>query len=79
LYSSPSIIRTIMSRMIRWARRVARMGAKRNAYKILVGKPQGRRPLGSPRHAGMVWIALIWLRIGTSGALVNTVMNLSVP
>jgi hypothetical protein len=46
LYSSPNIIRMIKSRRIRWARHVARMGEKRNAYRILAGKPEGKRPLG---------------------------------
>jgi hypothetical protein len=45
LYSSPNIIRTIKSRRMRWARHVARIGEKRNAYRILVGTPDGRRPL----------------------------------
>jgi hypothetical protein len=40
----------IMSRRMRWAWHVARMGAKRSAYRILVGKPEGKRPLGRPRH-----------------------------
>jgi hypothetical protein len=47
LYSSPSIIRMIKSRRMRWTAHVARMGEKRNAYRILVGKPEGKRPLGS--------------------------------
>jgi hypothetical protein len=42
LYSSPSIIRIIRSRRMRWAAHVARMGEKRNAYRLLVGKPEGR-------------------------------------
>jgi hypothetical protein len=51
LYSSPSsIIRIIESRRMRWAGHVARMGAKRNAYRLLVGKPKGKRPLGRPRR-----------------------------
>jgi hypothetical protein len=50
LYSSPNKIRTIKSRRMRWAGHVARMGEKRNAYRILVGKPEGRRPLGRPRR-----------------------------
>jgi hypothetical protein len=50
LYSSPSIIRVIKSRRMRWAGHVARMGEKRNAYRILVGKPEGKRPLGRPRR-----------------------------
>jgi hypothetical protein len=46
LYSSPNIIKMIKSRRIKWARHVARMGEKRNAYRILVGKPEGKRLLG---------------------------------
>jgi hypothetical protein len=49
LYSSPSIIRMTKSRRMRWARHVALMVAKRNAYRILVGEPEGKRPLGRPR------------------------------
>jgi hypothetical protein len=49
LYCSPSIIRTITSRRMSLAGHVARRGEKRNAYKILAGKPEGRRPLGRPR------------------------------
>jgi hypothetical protein len=49
LYSSPSIIRIIKSRIIRWAGHVALMGEKRNAYRILVEKPEGKGPLGRPR------------------------------
>jgi hypothetical protein len=50
LYSSPSIIRIIKSRRMRWAGHVTRMGEKRNAYRILVGNPEGKRPLGRPRR-----------------------------
>jgi hypothetical protein len=50
LYSSPSIIRMIKSRRMRWAGHVALIGAKRNAYSILVGKPEGKRPLGRLRR-----------------------------
>jgi hypothetical protein len=50
LYSSPGIIRIIKSRRMRWASHVARMGEKRNAYRLLVGKPEGKRPLGRPRR-----------------------------
>jgi hypothetical protein len=46
LYSSPSIITVIKSRRMRWAGHVARMGEKRNVYRLLVGKPRGKRPLG---------------------------------
>jgi hypothetical protein len=49
LYSSPSIIRVIKSRRMRWAGHVARMEEKRNAYRILVEKPEGKRPLRRPR------------------------------
>jgi hypothetical protein len=50
LYSSPSIIRIIKIRRMRWAGHVARMGEKKNAYRLLVGKPEGKRPLGRPRR-----------------------------
>jgi hypothetical protein len=50
LYSSPNIIRAIKSRRLRWAGHVARMGERRGSYRALVGKPEGRRPLGRPRH-----------------------------
>ncbi|KAJ4451324.1 hypothetical protein ANN_02786 [Periplaneta americana] len=50
LYSSPDIIRNIKSRLLRWAGHVARMGESRNAYRVLVGRPEGKRPLGRPRH-----------------------------
>jgi hypothetical protein len=79
LYSSPSIIRMIKLKRVRWAVLLARLGAKRNAYRILVGSPKGKRPLRRPRrkgvgilkwilerYDGMVWAGLIWLRIGTS-------------
>jgi hypothetical protein len=46
LYSSPSIIRMMKSRRMKWTGHVAQMGEKSNAYKILVGKPKGTRPLG---------------------------------
>ncbi|KAJ4431782.1 hypothetical protein ANN_20387 [Periplaneta americana] len=49
LYSSPDIIRNIKSRRLRWAGHVARMGESRNAYRVLVGRPEGIRPLGRPR------------------------------
>jgi hypothetical protein len=50
LYSSPDIIRQVKSRGMRWAGHVARMGEERKVYKVLVGKPEGKRPLGSPRR-----------------------------
>jgi hypothetical protein len=49
LYSSPNIIRIIKSRRMRWAGPVERMGERRNAYRLLVGKPEGNRPLGRSR------------------------------
>jgi hypothetical protein len=48
-YSSPNIIWVIKSRRLRWAGHVARMGERRGAYRALVGKPEGRTPLGRPR------------------------------
>jgi hypothetical protein len=50
LYSSPNIIRMIKSRRMIWAGHAARMGEKRNAYRILVGMPEGKSPLGRPRR-----------------------------
>jgi hypothetical protein len=93
LYSSQNIIRVIKSRRMRWAGHVARMGEGRGVYRILVGRPEGRRPLGSPRHrwednikmdlqevgwGGMVWIDMAQDR-DRWRALVSVVMNLRVP
>jgi hypothetical protein len=64
LYSSPSIIRIIKSRRMRWATHVARMGEKRNAYRLLVGKPEGKRPLGRPRSR---WADNIRMDLGEVG------------
>jgi hypothetical protein len=50
LYSSPDIIRQVKSRWMRWAGHVARMGEERKVYKVLVGQPEGKSPLGRPRH-----------------------------
>jgi hypothetical protein len=50
LYSSPNIVRVIKSRRMRWAGHVARMGEGRGAYRVLVEKPEGKRPLGRPRR-----------------------------
>ena len=50
LYSSPNIVRVIKSRRMRWAGHVARMGEERGASRVLVGKPEGKRPLGRPRR-----------------------------
>jgi hypothetical protein len=82
LYSSPSIVRVIKARRMRWTWHVARIGEVRGAYNILVGRDEGRRPLGRPRRRwednikmdlrergfGM-WIGFIGLRIGTGSGL----------
>jgi hypothetical protein len=81
-YSSPNIIRVIKSRRMRWARHIARMGERRGVYWVLVGKPEGKKPLCSPRRGGVdnikmdlhkvrwgAWTGLIWLRLGTGGGL----------
>ena len=50
MYSSPNIVRLIKSRRMRWAGHVARMGERRGVYRVLVGKPEGKKQLGRPRH-----------------------------
>jgi hypothetical protein len=52
LYSSPDVIRQIKSRRVKWAGHVARMGEGRNVYRILMGKPEGKRPLERPMRRG---------------------------
>jgi hypothetical protein len=84
LYSSLDIIRQITSRRMRWVGHVGRMGDGRKVYRVLVGKPEGKRPLGSPRHRWEDGIKMdlskiglgegvlnefTWLRIGTVGRL----------
>jgi hypothetical protein len=64
LYSSPSLIRIIKSRRMRWAGHVARLWEKRNAYRLLVGKPEGKRPLGRPRRS---WVDNIRFDLGGVG------------
>jgi hypothetical protein len=93
LYSSPSIIRIIKSLRMRWAGHVARVGEKTNVYRLLVGKPEGKRPLGRPRRR---WVDNIRIDLGEVGwsdvdwiglaqdrnrwrALVNSILNLRVP
>jgi hypothetical protein len=93
LYSSTSIIRIIKSRRMRWAGHVARMGEQRNVYRLLVGKPEGKRPIGRPRHRRIdnINMDLLEIRLDVVDwiglaedryrwrALVNSVMNLRVP
>ena len=50
LYSLPNIVRVVKSRRVRWAGHVARMGEDRGVHRVLVGKPEGKRPLGRPRR-----------------------------
>jgi hypothetical protein len=93
LYSSPSIIRIIKSRRMRWAGHVTPVGEKRNVYRLLVGKLEGRKPLGRPKCRWIDNIKMELLEIGLSvvdwiglaqdryrwRALVKSVMNLWVP
>jgi len=93
LYSSPNIVRVIKSRKMRWPGRVTRMGEERGVYRVLVGKPEGKRPMGRPRlrwvnnirtdiqEVGcgyMDWIGLAQNR-DSWRTLVSAVMNLRVP
>jgi hypothetical protein len=93
LYSSPNIVRVIKSRRMRWEGHVARMGEGRGVHRVLVGRPEGKRPLGRPRRRwegnikldlreigidGANWIQLAWDRVRWR-AFVNTVMNLRFP
>jgi hypothetical protein len=66
LYSSLSVIRIIKSRRMRWAGHVAQMGEKRNVYRLLVGKPEGKRPLGRPRRRWIDDIKMDLSEIGLS-------------
>jgi hypothetical protein len=50
LYSSPNIVRVIKSRWVSWVGHVARMGERRGLYRVVVGKPEGKKPLGRPKH-----------------------------
>ena len=92
LYSLPNIVRVVKSRM-RWAGHVARMGEGRGVHRILVGKPEGKRPLGRPRRRWEDNIKMDlqevgggcedWMELAQDRdrwqALVGTVMNLQVP
>ena len=93
LYSSPNIVRVIKSRRMRWAGHVARMGEERGAYRVLVGKPDGKRPLGRPRRRWVDnirmdlqevgWGYVDWIGLAQDRdrrrTLVSAVMNLRVP
>ena len=93
MYSLPDIVRMIKKRRMRWARYVARMEERITVYRVLVGKPEGKRPLWRPRRrwednikmdlqemgcGGIDWIELAQDR-DRWRALVNAVMNLRVP
>jgi hypothetical protein len=80
LYSLLNIVRVVKSRQMRWAGHAARMGEDRGVHSVLVGRPEGKRQLGRPRHRwednikmdfrkleGVVGIGWSWLRIGTGG------------
>ena len=78
LYSSPNNVWVIKSRRLRWAGHVARMGEEKGMYRVLVWKPEGRRPLGRPRRRWVdnirmdlwdvgLWTGLGWPRIETGG------------
>jgi hypothetical protein len=73
LYSSSNIIRLIKSRRMRWAGHVARMGEERNVYKALMGKPEGKRPLGRPRRRWEDGIRMDLREIGLAGCRVDPV------
>jgi hypothetical protein len=93
LYSSPSVIRMIKSRRMRWAGRLARVWEKRHEYRLLVGKPEGKRQLGRPRRRWVDnirmdieevgWGDVDWIGLAKDRnrwrALVNSVLNLRVP
>ena len=93
LYCSPNIVRVIKSRRMRWAGHVARKGEERGMYRVLVGKPEGRRPLGRPKRwcvgnirmdlqeVGCVYMDWIGLARDRDiwRTLVSAVMNLRVP
>jgi hypothetical protein len=66
LYSSPNIVMVIKSWRMRWAGHVARMGAGRGAYRVLVGRPEGKRPLGRLRYFSLTSTSLIFLRSNLS-------------
>jgi hypothetical protein len=67
LYSSTSIFRMAMSRKMRWAGHIARIGRKKNAYRLLVGNPEGKRPLGRPRREWVGNVKMDLREIGWGG------------
>jgi hypothetical protein len=67
LYSSPNIVRVIKSRRMRWAGHVAGMGEGRGVYRVLVGRAEGKRPLGRPRLSGRVTLRWTLRRQGSMG------------
>jgi hypothetical protein len=67
LYLSPDIIRQVKSRRMRWAGHVARMEEEKKLYKVLVGKPEGKRPLGRPRRRSEDGIGMDLREIGLGG------------
>ena len=67
LYALPNIVRVVKSRRMRWAGHVARMGDGRGVHKVLVGKPEGERPLGRPRHRWEDNIKLDLREVGGGG------------
>jgi len=93
LYSLPNIVRVVKSRRIRWAGHVARMGQGRGMHRVLLGKPEGKRPLGRPRRRWEDNIKMELQEVGRGWgdwmelvqdrdrwrALVSTVMNFWVP
>jgi hypothetical protein len=90
LYSSPNIVTVIKARRLRWTGHVARIEEGRGVYRALVGKPEGKRPLGRPGRRwddnikleigidGAIWIRLAQVRVQW-WAFVNTIMNVRVP
>jgi hypothetical protein len=74
LYPSPDIIRQVKSRRMRCAGHVARMGEERKVYKILVGKPEGKRPLGRPRRRWEDGIRMYLREIGFGGGGVTLIL-----
>jgi hypothetical protein len=68
LYSSPNIVRMIKSRRMRWAEHVARRGEGRGAYRVLIGRPEGKRQLGRPRRRWEDNIKIDLREIGIDGS-----------